>query len=42
MFVKLVNLMKTAKVNASIMHTFGKIELFNYTCNLKFFQNALL
>ena len=24
---RMVNLMKTAKVNASIMHIFGKIEL---------------
>ena len=34
--------MKTAKVNANIMHIFEKIELFFYTCSLKLFQNALL
>ena len=37
-----VDLMKTAKVNAYIMHIFGKNELFIYTCNLRLFQNALL
>ena len=37
-----VDLMKTAKVNAYIMHIFGKIEFFIYTCNLKLFQNTFL
>ena len=38
-----VDLMKTAKENAYIMHIFGKIELlYIYICNLKLFQNALL
>ena len=34
--------MKTAKVNAYIMHIFGKIELLSIHANLKLFQNALL
>ena len=34
---RMVDLMKTAKVNAYIMHIFGKIEVFIYTCNLKYF-----
>ena len=34
--------MKTVKVNACIMHIFGKIELFFCKCNQKLFQNALL
>ena len=37
-----VDLMKAAKVNAYIMHIFGKIELLFNTFNLKLFQNALL
>ena len=37
-----VDLMKTAKVNAYIMHIFGKIELLSiHASNLKLFQNAL-
>ena len=34
--------MKTAKVNAYIMHIFGKIELLFVHAALKLFQNALL
>ena len=30
MFVDKVDLMKTAKINAYIMHIFGKIELYLY------------
>ena len=34
--------MKTAKVNAYIMHIFGKIELLSIHETLKLFQNTLL
>ena len=35
---KEVDLMKTAKVNAYIMHVFGKIELLSIHANYKYFK----
>ena len=35
---RVVDLMKTGKVNAFIMFIFGKIELFIYACKLNYFK----
>ena len=37
-FRREVDLMKTAKVNAYIMHIFGKIELFSIHATLNYFK----
>ena len=39
---RVVDLMKTAKVNAYIMYIYLERFSFYFTCNLKVFQNALL
>ena len=38
--LRMVDLMKTAKINVYIMYIFEDLA-FIYTCNLKLFQNAL-
>ena len=39
---RVVDLMKISKINAYIMYIYLERLSFNYTCNLKLFQNALL